>query len=262
MSETVLLERLEGGRVALVTLSRPEVLNALNTQMGLDLAAALAEVAEDRRVRAVVLTGAGERAFCAGADLKERQGMSFQAWQRQHRVFEEAARRLRQLPRPVLAAVNGYALGGGCELALSTDFVLASTTAVFGFPEVKRGIMPGLGGTQLLIRRLPLGLALELLMTGESLTAEEAWRCGLVNRLYAPDKLLEGALAVARQIAANSPGAIRQVRQAVRLGGGLPLEEGMAIELECYQRAVLHPDREEGIRAWNERRPPQFADLD
>ncbi|HEX6492819.1 MAG TPA: enoyl-CoA hydratase/isomerase family protein, partial [Candidatus Dormibacteraeota bacterium] len=165
--DPVLLRREENGRIALITLNRPSVLNAMNTALGVRLAEVLDEVGGDPRVRVAVLTGTGERAFCAGADLRERQGMTPEEWARQHRVFERALGRLRVLRQPVIAAVNGVAVGGGCEIALSTDVILAAQTARFGQPEVTRGIIPGGGGTQLLPRRLPRGLALRLLMTGE-----------------------------------------------------------------------------------------------
>jgi enoyl-CoA hydratase len=249
------------GRVALITLNRPEVSNAMNTAMGARLAQVLAEVDDRARVRVAVLTGAGERAFCAGGDLKERRGMTAEQWTRQHRIFEEAARRLRELRKPVFAAVNGAAVAGGCELAMSADFAIASANARFGQSEVKVGIIPGVGGTQLLPRRLPLGRALQLLMTGELIGAEDALRWGLVNEvLPTVADLRRRALELAEAIAANSPAAIEQCKRAARLGRDLPLAEAVAFELECYRRMVDHPDRYEGVAAFNEKRPPRFRD--
>jgi enoyl-CoA hydratase len=260
--ETVLLEFIgEGGRVALITLNRPEVSNAMNTALGVRLGQVLAEVEERGGVRAAILTGTGERAFCAGGDLKERNAMTPEQWTRQHRLFEDTARRLREMRKPILAAVNGAAVAGGCELAMSADFILASANARFGQSEVKVGIIPGVGGTQLLPRRMPLGRALQLLMTGELVGAEEAQRLGLVNEvLPTVAELRQRALAVAEAIAANSPAAVEQVKRAARVGRDLPLAEAVAFELECYRRMVDHPDRYEGVAAFNEKRAPRFQD--
>jgi enoyl-CoA hydratase/carnithine racemase len=254
----ILLER--RGAVALVTLNRPHVLNALNTAMGVRLGELLDEIAEDAAIRVVVLTGAGDRAFCAGGDLKERQGMTPEQWTRQHRIFERAHHELRNLRKPVFAAVNGVAVGGGCEMAMSTDFLIAAEHARFGQPEVTRGIMPGAGGTQLLPRFLPRGLAFQLLMTGELISAAEAHRWGLVNRVCPPGELMDAAMELARRIAANSPAAVQQAKRSARMGLELPLEAGIETEIECYQRMVDHPDRYEGVDAFNERRTPNFRD--
>jgi enoyl-CoA hydratase len=254
----VLLER--RGTVALVTLNRPHVLNAMSTAMGVRLGEAMAEIAEEPGVRVVVLTGAGERAFCAGGDLKERQGMTPERWTRQHRIFERAHHAIRNLRKPIFAAVNGVAVGGGCEMAMSTDFIVAAEHARFGQPEVTRGIMPGAGGTQLLPRLMPRGLALQMLMTGELITAAEAHRWGLVNAVHPAADLMEQALRLADRIAANSPAAVQQAKRSARMGIELPLEAGIETEIECYQRMVDHPDRYEGVDAFNERRPPVFLD--
>jgi enoyl-CoA hydratase len=254
----ILLER--RGAIALLTLNRPHVLNALNTVMGLRLGELMDEIAEEASIRVVVLTGAGDRAFCAGGDLKERQGMTPEQWTRQHRIFERAYHKLRNLRKPIFAAVNGVALGGGCEMAMSTDFLIAAEHARFGQPEVTRGIMPGAGGTQLLPRYLPRGLAFQLLMTGELISAAEAHRWGLVNRVCGADELLDAAMELAERIAANSPGAVQQAKRSARMGLELPLEAGIEVEIECYQRMVDHPDRYEGIDAFNERRAPRFRD--
>ena len=233
----ILLER--RGAIALLTLNRPHRLNAMNTTMGVRLGELVDEIAEETAVRVVVLTGAGDRAFCAGGDLKERQGMTPEQWTRQHRIFERAHHKLRNLRKPVFAAVNGVAVGGGCEMAMSTDFLIAAEHARFGQPEVTRGIMPGAGGTQLLPRYLPRGLAFQLLMTGE---------------------LMGVAMELAERIAANSPAAVQQAKRSARMGLELSLEAGIVTEIECYQRMVDHPDRSEGVDAFNERRPPRFLD--
>jgi enoyl-CoA hydratase len=247
-------------RVALVTLNRPHVMNAMNTALGLRLGEVLDEIAERASVRVVVVTGAGDSAFCAGGDLKEREAMTPEQWTRQHRIFERTQHKLRNLRKPIFAAVNGVAVGGGCEIAMSTDFIVASENARFGQPEVTRGIMPGAGGTQLLPRRLPRGLAFQLLMTGELISAAEAHRWGLVNRVWPPGELMNEAMALAERIAANSPAAVQQAKRSARMGLDLPLEAGIEAEIECYQRMVDHPDRHEGVNAFNERRAPAFQD--
>ena len=255
----VLLER--RGPIALLTLNRPHVLNAMSTSMGMRLGEVLDEIAEEPAIRVAILTGAGDRAFCAGGDLKERQGMTPEHWTRQHRIFERAHFKLRSLRKPIFAAVNGVAVGGGCEMAMSTDFLIAAEHARFGQPEVTRGIMPGAGGTQLLPRYLPRGLAFQLLMTGEMISAAEAHRWGLVNRVHPAGELIEEAMRLAERIAANSPGAVQQAKRSARMGLELPLEAGIETEIECYQRMVDDPDRYEGIDAFNERRPPVFRDV-
>ena len=259
MNATVLIER-PVARVAVLRLHRPEALNALSTKLAQDIIATTAELAADRSVRVAILTGSGDRAFCAGADLKERQGMTPEQWHDQHVIFENAFAALRRFPKPIFAAVNGIAAGGGSELALNTDFMIAAESARFGQPEVRLGIMPGGGGTQLLPRRIPLGWARQLLMTGELIDAETALRIGLVNSLHAADELLPAAIGTAERIAANSPAALRQLRESVAEGLASQLEAALDIELEHYRRLVDHPDRYEGVSAFNERRPPAFAD--
>ncbi len=259
-SGPVLVESLSDGRVALITLNRLEVMNALNTALALRLIDVLRDLAERPAVRVVILTGAGDRAFCAGADLKQRLGMTAEQWTQQHRTFERMHRLVREMRKPIFAAVNGAAVGGGCELAMSTDFLIASETARFGQPEVKRGIMPGAGGTQFLPRFLPRGLAFQLLMTGELISAHDAHRWGLVNRVCPPDRLLATAREIADAIAVNSPAAVQQAKRSAKMGLGQPIEQAIEIELECYQKMVAHPDRFEGVAAYNERRTPNFLD--
>jgi enoyl-CoA hydratase len=258
--DVVRLEYRADGRIGLLTLNRPHVHNAMNTELGAALADRLVEVDRARRCRAVILTGAGDRAFCAGGDLKERNGMTPAQWTAQHHVFERAFRLLRTMRTPIFAAVNGVAAGGGLEMAASTDFLICSQNARFGQPEVTRGIQPGSGGTQLLPRLIGRGMARQLLMTGELIDAAEAYRIGLVNSVHPPAGLLDAALGIAGCIVANSPAAVRQVRRAVALGVDGELERGVQIELETYQAMVDHPDRREGVTAFNERRPPKFAD--
>jgi enoyl-CoA hydratase/carnithine racemase len=232
----------------------------MNTRMSMELGEMLARAQASSDVRVVIVTGAGDRAFSSGGDFKERSGLTLDGWQRQHRVFETMHRLMRAFPKPLIAAVNGLALGGGCEMAMTMDFIVAVKSASFGQPEVRRGIIPGVGGTQLLPRLLPRGLALELLMTGRAITAAEAQQAGLVNHV-AEDRaaMLSICLSIASAIANASPAAVRQVKRAVRLGMGMPLEAALDIELACYEQAITHPDREEGVRAFVERREPGYA---
>jgi enoyl-CoA hydratase len=255
----VLVER--DGAVGVVTLNRPAAMNSFTTASAREFVRIVTDLVDDSTVRAIVLTGAGDRAFCAGADLKERNGMTPEQWRSQHRVFEAKNRVVRQCPKPFLVAVNGVAVAGGLEIALSADFIYAADTARFGLAEVRRGIIPGGGGTQLLARRAPLGAALELLMTGALIDAAEAYRLGIVNRLHAPGRLRDEAIRVAAVMAANSPAAIKQVKQAVTEGRHLPIEDALHVELEHYEHMVDHPDRLEGVAAFVERRTPRFADL-
>ena len=261
MSERLLIDYRLGGRVAVLTLNRPERLNAFDTQLGVDLLHAVEEVQDASAVRCVILTGTGERAFCVGADLKERRGMTEAEWRSQHRIFERAHRTIRTSRRPTIAAVNGYALGGGCELAMSCDFVVASESASFGLPEVKRGIIPGVGGTQLLPRLAPRGTALAMLMTGDTISAGRAAELGLVTEVATAATLMDVALAYATRIAANSPQAVWAARRALRVGLDASLEAAIEAALPVYEGAVAHPDRDEGVTAFNEEREPAFQDL-
>ncbi|MGH7876934.1 MAG: enoyl-CoA hydratase/isomerase family protein [Candidatus Dormibacteraceae bacterium] len=257
---SVELEWHDAGHIALLTLNRPQVLNALNTDMAQTLGDHLDMIEARSDVRCVVLTGAGDRAFCSGADLRERGQMSTAEWLDQHQVLERAMRSLRRLRAPIFSAVNGVALGGGCELAMQTDFILAAQNAQFGQPEVRRGITPGAGGTQNLPRRIPAGTALRMLLSGDPIDADEALRLGLVTSIHAPHELLPSALELARRIGRNSPFAVRQVKQAVRLGGALAPEIAYDVELESYRRTIGHPDQIEGVQAFNEKREPRFQD--
>jgi enoyl-CoA hydratase len=248
---------LRGEHVLVVTLNRPEVLNALNTQMGrdkLDLWTRLA--AEPGELRCVVLTGAGERAFCAGADLKERDGMSEAVWRSQHEIFERAFMALMELPLPVIAAVNGHAYGGGLEIALACDFIYAAKSARFALSETRLGLMPGGGGTQNLARAAGERRAKELILTAQPFTAEQGYEWGVVNRVC--DNVLEEALAVARNIAENAPLAVRQAKKSVHYGLQMDLATGYRFEIEAYNQLVATEDRKEGVRAFNEKRKPRF----
>lgn len=245
--------------VLLVTLNRPQVRNAFNTQMGeelLDLWTRLSAQAGD--VRCVVITGAGDQAFCAGADLKERKGMSTPAWRAQHELFERAFWTLGDLPLPVIAAVNGAAMAGGLELALMCDFLYAVRTARFALTEVSLGIIPGAGGTQNLPRAVGERRAKEIILTARPFSAEEAHRWGLVNRLCEPGSVLVEALDTAAAIAANAPLAVRQAKKSIRYGMQMEIRTAYRFEVEAYNQLVDTQDRGEGILAFNERRKPKF----
>ena len=258
--ECLSVQHLRPEPIALVTLSRPHVRNALNTEMGARIADVFGDLSSSRRVRCIVLTGAGEEAFCAGGDLKERLGMTTSEWMDQHQVFERAFAAVRSCRKPVIAAVNGLAVGGGCELVLSSDFAICAVNARFGQPEVRLGIMPGCGGTQLLPRRIPPGLACEMLMTGSTIGSDEALRHGLVNRVFGQAEMLERTLDIARRIAANSPAAVSEIKQALAAGAGQLIATALETELAHYARLAGLSDRVIGVNAFNERRKPEFSD--
>jgi enoyl-CoA hydratase/carnithine racemase len=256
--ETLKVER-RGPHILLITLNRPAAANAMNTQMGRELMALFEALSLDlERLRCVVLTGSGEKAFCAGGDLKERNGMTDEAWVAQHLVFERMLRALIGCPIPVIAAVNGAAYGGGCEIAAACDFIYAAPHARFALTEVTLGIMPGAGGTQNLPRAVGERRAKEIILTGAPFTAEEAERWGLVNRVIPADRLLEETMATAERIAANAPIAVRQAKQSISRGLQMSLADGLAFEIEAYNRLVGTEDRREGVRAFNEKRKPVF----
>jgi enoyl-CoA hydratase/carnithine racemase len=244
----------------IVTLDRPEVLNALNTATSEDLRTVFGPLAfTPGDLRCVILTGAGAKAFSAGGDLKERQGMSDEAWRTQHAIIEEAAYAVINSSIPVIAAVNGIAYGGGCELALCCDFIYAARTAKFALPEVTRGIMPGAGATQNLPRAIGARRAKELILSGKAFTAEDAHRWGMVNELCEPAELMARVLAVAAVICDNAPIAVRQAKKAIHFGQQADLTTGLAFEVQAYDRMISTEDRLEGVRAFNEKRKPKFS---
>jgi enoyl-CoA hydratase len=248
-----------GDGLVLLTLNRPEVANALNTRMGRDLLGFFEDVnAAPAQVRCIVLTGAGERAFCAGGDLKERNGMTDEQWQDQHLLFERMVRAFIACPVPVIGAVNGAAYAGGCELALCCDFIYAAESTRFALTEVTLGIMPGAGGTQSLPRAVGERRAKEIILTGRPFTAREAYEWGMVNRLCAPGMVVEDALETARRIADNAPISVRQAKHAIHFGLQMDLASGMMLEIEAYNRMVPTDDRREGIASFNEKRRPRF----
>jgi enoyl-CoA hydratase len=259
VTEPVLFE--QRGRVAILTLNRPEALNAMTPQLLDLLEAHLERIEQDPEIRAVVITGSGEKAFCVGADLKARQ-QEFAAEeagdpfaQRVERVFGHIER----LPRPVIAAVNGYCLGGGLELALTADLRIAAAEARFGFPEAKVGSMPGAGGTQRLPRLVGPARAKELMFLADHVDAETALRLGLVNRVVPRAELMDATVEVARTIGQRAPLSIQAIKAAVNLSMDVPLAEGLAFERERFAALRTSEDRREGIAAFLEKREPQFV---
>jgi len=241
-----------------IILDRPESLNAIDTAMATRLAQACAELASESDSRVVVLSAAGDRAFSVGADLKERNRLSDAGLLAQREVFRAAFASVLALPQPVIAAVHGYALGGGCELALCCDLIVADETAVFGLPETTVGLVPGGGGTQLAQRRLGPGRAADLIFTGRRVAADEAERIGLIDRLAPAGKAPAQALELAQQVASNSPVAVRAAKQAIRHGAGIGLTAALDVEDAAWRKAAMSPDRREGIAAFNEKRSPNW----
>ena len=257
--ETLLISK-PAPHVLQVTLNRPEAANAFNTQMALDLVSAFETVAmEPGDIRAIILTGSGTRAFCAGGDLKERNGMSNATWEKQHLIYERMARAILNCPIPIIGAINGAAFGGGCELAAAVDFTYVAEASKFAQTEVKVGIIPGAGGTQTLPRAIGERRAKELILTGQVFNAQQALDWGLANAIYPLEDLLPAAIAAAEAIAANAPVAVRQAKQAISKGSSMALADGLAFEIEAYNRTIPTKDRREGVLAFNEKRSPNFT---
>lgn len=255
--ETLALEPRD--QVLIVRLNRPQSLNALSTRMGHELYELWTRLtAEPGDTRCAVLTGTGDKAFCAGADLKERDGMSQEDWHKQHELFERGFMALIECPVPVIAALNGHAFGGGLEMALACDFIYASTSARFALPEVRLGIMPGGAGTQNLARAVGERRAKELILSGRQFTAEDGVDWGLFNAAFPPGPLLEETLKTAEAIAQNAPLSVRQAKKSIHYGLQMDLLTGYRFEIEAYNRLVDTDDRREGVRAFNEKRKPVF----
>ena len=243
-----------------VQLHRPQARNALNTQMGLDLRALFGPLQfTPGSLRCIVITGEGDKAFCAGGDLKERQGMSDADWKLQHAIFEEAYYAVLDCSVPVIAAVNGAAFGGGCELALMCDFIYAADHARFALPEAGLGIIPGCGGTQTLARAVGERRAKELVLTGKPFDAQQAQLWGMVNHVCPGSALLSTALACAQQMADNAPLSVRQAKKAIHQGLQGDLRSGLNYEVAAYMPLIHTQDRREGTLAFNEKRKPRFT---
>ncbi len=244
--------------IGMVTINRPKVLNALNRRTMEELNSVLTEMRTDAEVRVLILTGAGEKAFVAGADIHELAQQTPLTGRETALYGQSVLRNLETLGKPSIAAINGFALGGGCELALACSIRLASRTAKLGQPEVKLGIIPGYGGSQRLARLCGKGVAHELCLTGEMIAAEEAQRIGLVNHVYEPAELLPAAEAMARKIVANAPIAVQLAMEAIDRGAEIPQEEGLFLEATLFGLCCSTSDMREGTSAFVEKRPAQF----
>ena len=246
------------GAVATVTVDRQEALNALDQAVLSELHRRLEELAADASARAVILTGAGERAFIAGADIKEMSGMDVEEARRWGQLGHDVAALLETMPKPTIAAINGFALGGGCELALACDIRYASTAAKLGQPEVGIGIIPGWGGTQRLARVAGLGAAKDLVLTGRMVDAEEALRLGLVSAVFPPSELMERARELARSLAARSPLVLAAAKRMLNRALQGQLDTGLSDEVATFAELFASEDQKEGMAAFIEKRPPLF----
>jgi enoyl-CoA hydratase len=253
--ETLLLERRE--RVAIITINRPEKRNALNIQTRIEGSGVLDELRADEQIRVVVITGAGEKAFIAGADIAEFAGRT-SITQREVMLERSLFNAIDSFPKPVIAMINGYCLGGGCELALACDIRIASETASFGQPEINLGIIPGGGGTQRLTRLIGEGKAMELILSGEIIDAKTALAMGLVNHVVPADELESQTMEMANRIAAKSPIALRLAKEAVRIASRSNLDEGLRREVDLFALCFSTEDKDEGVRAFLEKRKPVF----
>jgi len=256
MAETILVER--EGRVAILTVNRPDKLNALNDQVRVDMLAALAQIETDDSVGVVVITGAGEKSFIAGADIGEFAGRTpfdQRYAMRSPRIFDIMS----SFPKPVIAMINGFCLGGGCELALSCDIRIASEKARFGQPEIKLGLIPGGGGTQRLSRLVGTGQALRLILSGDMIDAAEASRIGLVEMVVPADELRAKTLELANRIAGMSPLTLKVAKEAVRASEKMSIEEGVNYERDLFCLCFSTADKEEGVKAFLEKRQPQWT---
>ncbi len=255
MSKTVILEKKDG--VAVVTISRPEALNALNSIVIAELEQVVTELEQDRDIRAMILTGEG-RSFVAGADIGEQYPLDLDGGRRWGQRGSALMRRIEKLEFPTIAAVNGFALGGGCELALSCDLILASEKAKFGQPEVGLGITPGFSGTQRLPRRIGIAKAKELIFSGRMIKADEAKEIGLANAVYPPETLMDAAMEMARSFAKNAPIAVKYAKACIDRGMQMDIDGGIACENELFAMCFATADQKEGMGAFLEKRPATF----
>jgi enoyl-CoA hydratase len=254
--ENILYDKKEG--IATITFNRPKVLNALNRKTVEELESALVDARDDAGVRVLILTGAGEKAFVAGADIAELAQQTPVGGKDFSLFGQSVFHRLETIGKPSICAINGFALGGGCELALSCSIRIASKTARLGQPEVKLGILPGYGGSQRLTRLCGKGMAHELCLVGEMISADEALRIGLVNHIYEPGELLPAAQAMGKKIIANAPLAVKFAMEAIERGVEMPLEEGLFLEATLFGVACATEDMREGTKAFLEKRPAAF----
>jgi len=254
--QNIVLEKQE--RIAILTVNRPQVLNALNQATLLEIRQAVLEAANDDQVDVLIITGSGDRAFVAGADIAYMQDFEAVKGRSFGLLGQEVFRLIEKMEKPTIAAVNGFALGGGCELAMCCDFRIASTKAKFGQPEVTLGITPGFGGTQRLARLVGPGMAKQLIFTGETIDASEALRIGLVNRVVEPQQLMDVTRAIARQISGNAQLAVRFCKTAINEGLQTDIDRGMTIEADLFGMCFATFDQKEGMQAFLDKRRPQF----
>lgn len=245
--------------LAIVTINRPQVLNALNTSVLAELTQALNELELSDEVRVVALTGAGEKAFVAGADIAEMRELDPLRAQDMAEMGGHVAQLVEQSGKPFIAAVNGFALGGGCELALACDFIYAARTARFGQPEVKLGVIPGFGGTQRLMRRVGIAKAKELIFTGAMIDADEALRIGLCDRVVEPERLMDAVAETAATIAKNGPLAVAEAKKIMHLGQSMSLEAALALEQRSFGSLFATDDQSEGMNAFLDKRAAEFS---
>lgn len=255
--ENILFEVTE--KVGVLTINRRKALNALSVKTLEELKFVINEIANGRNIHVVVITGAGEKAFVAGADITEFPKMTPLQARRYSEAGQEVFFQLEQLPIPVIACVNGFALGGGCEIAMSCDFIYASEKAKFGQPEINLGILPGFGGTQRLARLIGRSRAKELCMTGTLITAQQAYELGLVSKVFSPDCLFEETMKVAKALATKSQSALRAIKQVIDFGVNVDLKSGCAFESEAFGVIFSGRDMREGVSAYLEKREPAFA---
>jgi enoyl-CoA hydratase len=256
--DTLKLDWLSDSRIAVVTLNRPDALNAMNTLMIQELLTLFREQAHNEALRCGVITGSGTRAFSTGGDLKERNGMSNDQWRRQHQLIEEMFKAMWDFPIPIIAAVEGFAFAGGCEIALGADFIVASATAQFALKEVTRGILPGGGGLQNLARSIGMRRAREMIYTGLAIDADTAYAWGLVNRVVPAGDALKSALQSAGQIVNSAPMAVRMAKLSTSRGQDCDSATAYALDIAAYNVLIGSEDRLEGIAAFNEKRNPQW----
>ena len=250
--KNVLLEK--EGHLAIVTINRPKALNALNSETLKDLDTVIENLENDKDIYAVILTGAGEKSFVAGADISEMKDLNEEEGQAFGALGNKVFRRLENLNKPVIAAIQGFALGGGCEISMACDIRIASEKALFGQPEVGLGITPGFGGTQRLARIVGLGKAKELIYTAQNIKADEAYRIGLVNKVVPLESLMDEAKAMANKIMANAPIAVRLCKDAINRGMQVDIDKAVAIEAEDFGKCFASADQKEGMSAFLERR--------